>query len=101
MTKEQLPIMGIPFKITYPVKVDKKDKHVGESDGVGRTIKIKKGLADEVKTSTILHEIIHSILYVTGQSERLTDEQEESLVLALEHGLHPLYELRKQYRGES
>lgn len=99
MTKDTLPIMGIPFKITYPVKVDKKDKHVGESDGVARTIKIKKSLTDDVKSSTILHEIIHSVLYVTGQAERLTEEQEEALVLALEHGLHPLYELKEEYRG--
>lgn len=99
MTKDTIPIMGVPFKITYPAKVDKRDKHVGESDGVNRTIKVKKSLTDDPKRSTILHEIIHSILYVSGQSERLTEEQEEALVLALEHGLDPLYELREEYRG--
>lgn len=99
MTKDKIPIMGIEFKITYPVKIDKKDNDIGESNGAERTIKIKKSLTDEVKRSTILHEIIHSILYVTGQSEGLSEKQEEAIVLALEHGLDPLYELRKEYRG--
>ena len=93
-----VPIMGIPFTVTDPVKVDKKDKHVGESEGSARTIKVKKSLTPEVKTATLIHEILHSILYVSGQSERLTEEQEEALVLALEHGIVQVMELKEEYR---
>jgi hypothetical protein len=97
----KIPIMGIPFTITFPVKVDKKDNHVGESDGTERTIKVKKSLTDDVKRSTLLHEILHSILYVTGQAENLTEKQEEAIVLALEHGLDPLVTLKEEYIGKS
>jgi hypothetical protein len=36
----------------------------------------------------LLHEIIHAIFYFSGHSEHLGDV-EESIVMALEHGLKP------------
>lgn len=85
----QIDIMGIPFRIVYPKKMP--DGVMGEADPLNRTIKIKYGLKDEVFESTLLHEILHVILAITGQSERLKHDQEESLVLALEHGLTSIY----------
>lgn len=40
--------------------------------------------------SVLLHEICHAILYFSGASEGLTYAKEESIVLALEHGLPPI-----------
>jgi hypothetical protein len=39
---------------------------------------------------TLLHEICHAVLYFSGASEGLTETKEESIVLALEHGLAPI-----------
>ena len=39
---------------------------------------------------TLLHESIHACLYFSGAGEGLTMSKEESIVLALEHGLWPL-----------
>lgn len=40
---------------------------------------------------TLLHEICHAILYFSGAGEGLTSTKEESIVLALEHGLMPIF----------
>ena len=92
----KVSIMGIPFEVKHPVNVDK-DKSYGESHGPERTIKIKRSLTGEVYEATLLHEVLHSILYTTGLSEVLEDAVEEAIVVALEHGLTPLYE-RKDWR---
>jgi len=86
----QLDIMGTTFRIVQVKKIDKDDS-MGECEPLQRTIKIKAGLNDEMFESTLLHEVIHAILTITGQAEYLKHEQEEAIVLALEHGLGPLY----------
>ena len=86
--------MGIPFKVTYVAKIDKENS-MGESNGAERRIKIQKGLDTSIEEATLMHEIIHSILYLTGQAEQLNEDQEEGLVLALEHGLSQIYERKK------
>jgi hypothetical protein len=40
--------------------------------------------------TTLLHECLHACLYFSGSGEGLTLTKEESIVLALEHGLGPL-----------
>jgi hypothetical protein len=98
MSSKSIPILGVPFTAKELVKVDEKDEHVGETDGVERTIKVKKSLTNTIKNDTMVHEICHAILYVSGQTEGLTEEQEEGIVLALEHGLTQVMELKKEYR---
>lgn len=84
-----IDILGIPFKIVYPKKMG--DGVMGEADPLNRIIKVKYGLGDEIFESTLLHEILHCILAMTGQSELLKHDHEESLVLAIEHGLGAIY----------
>lgn len=43
--------------------------------------------------STLLHEILHAIMFITGQNEILEFEQEEAIVRAIENGLFPLVDL--------
>lgn len=64
---------------------------MGEADPFNRVIKIKYGLSDDIFESTLLHEILHTILAMTGQSEFLKGEAEEALVIAIEHGLTSIY----------
>lgn len=49
----------------------------------------------EIKTidtwkDTLLHEILHAVLFYSGQSQNFEDRAEESLVMALENGLKTL-----------
>ena len=97
---EQVTIMGIPFTI----KIVSKLANLGECDGPARIIKLKKGQKPHELESTLLHEIIHAILYVTGHSARIEGDEEsgdeEALVLALEHGLLPIYKMRESNGSE-
>jgi phage tail tube protein FII len=87
-------VCGKVFKITHPKAVDKADSY-GETVGAERTIKIKAGLEDEMYEDTLLHELLHAILYTTGHAELLEEAQEEALVVCLENGISQLYERRK------
>jgi hypothetical protein len=92
-------INGIPFTINYQKKVkdDAGNECCGLTDGPAHWMKIS---TDECPSpsmveSTLLHEIIHSILYVSGQSAIIDDEKvEEGIVTALENGLIQIYKRR-------
>ena len=86
--KLYLDVMGIQFEVQYVKQVDE-DHNAGETDGTKRTIKISttQNPTEELKHSVLVHEYLHAVLYVTGQSERMGEKEEESLVLALEHAL--------------
>lgn len=93
-----VPINGLRFTILHPTNVDK-EKSYGETKGEERYIKIKKTLEGEVFEATLLHEIIHGILYSSGMSEMLESFEdegkegklEEAIVVCLENGLSQLY----------
>jgi len=91
-------IMGIPFKFEYVDKISSEGEHLaGITHPSDRKIQVstKDNESAELRESTALHEIIHGILYVTGQSELLTSEQEESIVVAIEHGLHGIVDFKE------
>ncbi len=56
-------------------------------------ISASKCASTDVQEATLLHEVVHAVLHQSGLS-RMTEEMEEALVRALEHGLHPLYTRR-------
>ena len=60
------------------------DNH-GECDVEKREIVIDAECANP--GSVELHEIIHAILFESGHSARLEHDDEEAMVVALEHGL--------------
>lgn len=93
MKPNNVKILGKTFRIIYPKKIDK-DNSYGECDGANRTIKIRADLEGAIYRETVLHEILHAIFYMTGHSELISPEQEESLVLSLENGLSELVDLR-------
>lgn len=86
-------ILGIPFEIKFVKKVDKDDS-MGECDSTSRVIKIKKDTNNEIIESTLLHEIIHGVLAISGVSSGLSEKKEEMLTVALENGLIQLYQRR-------
>jgi hypothetical protein len=66
---------------------DGSEELLGAFNGESKTIYILKGSNWK---QTLFHESIHAALYFSGAGEGLTISKEESIVLALEHGLWSL-----------
>lgn len=93
---KQLPksvnIFGQRFKVEIK---SLKDGVYGKTHTLERKIVISNEYPIESQWSTLLHEIIHAALGVSGQAELMNDEsKEEALVLCLENALHPLFQFR-------
>lgn len=90
--RRKIDILGVSFTLVKNVKkMPDKDDH-GETNIIDRRIylnPIKNKTHDEM-ASTLLHEVIHAILGVSGQDKFINEEHEEGLVTVLEHGLYPL-----------
>ena len=59
---------------------------LGAFNAETKTIFLSKGC----DKSVLLHEVIHAAIYLSGNSEGLSANREEAIVLALEHALFPL-----------
>lgn len=92
---KNITVGGITFKIKQVKQVDSEDSQA-EFCGADRIIRIKRGLSDELRESVLWHELIHAALYTAGVSQLLASKLEESIVLAIEHNLGPLYERRRK-----
>lgn len=88
----EVMVLGHLFRVRLVPDVE----DLGSCTGHKRVITISEEQTQEQAESTLLHEIIHAALYVTGQSETLGEEREEGLVLAIEHALHAIYTRRKK-----
>lgn len=44
---------------------------------------------------TLFHEFCHMVLFLSGHSFNMKEDDEEAVVRALEHGLYPLYKRRR------
>lgn len=89
MKKRQfVDVFGIPFEVQFVKQVDA-EHNAGETDGSKRIIKIStvENPTEELRHSVLVHEYLHAIFYVTGQTERMGEQEEEGFVLALEHAL--------------
>ena len=89
----EIPVLGHTFTIEESTTLS--EGVYGETLGHERKIHIRAGLSDEDRHSTIIHEIIHAVFHITGWTDKL-DAEEEGLVMALEHGLSPLVQLKEQ-----
>ena len=82
-------ILGQEVKVrVVPYLEDDGQDLLGAWNGETKTIFLLKGCDWQ---SVLLHEICHAILYFSGAGEGLTYTKEESIVMALEHGLAPLF----------
>lgn len=83
-----ITIMGHKIKVRVVAYLeDESQELLGAFNGESKTIFLLKGCDWR---SVLLHECCHAVLYFSGASEGLTVTKEESIVLALEHGLLPL-----------
>ena len=78
---------GIEFKIVL-----KKMKDYGDMDIDKKTINIRKGLSQEESFDTLMHEVCHAALAISGLSDVLNDDNvEEALVRVADYILFPVY----------
>lgn len=80
----------ITVKLTSKLMFDGDDELHGCFCPETLTIHVSKH--SDIK-STLLHEMVHAILHVTGCSSRLTNSSEESIVTAIEYGLRDYFTL--------
>jgi hypothetical protein len=79
-----IPILGRAYRVEYLNLNDEfgaclKDKGI---------IQVHKKLNDRDRQETIVHEVLHGILHESGLEHLLTDELEEAIVRAFDHGLN-------------
>ena len=80
-------VLGQKLKVrVMPYLDDDGAELLGAFNSETKTIFILKG---QDWRPILLHEIVHAILFFSGASEGLSQSKEESIVLALEHGLTP------------
>ena len=81
-------VCGHKIKVrVVPYLEDESQELLGAFNGETKTIYLLRGCDWK---SVLFHECIHACLYLSGASEGLTQSKEESVVLALEHGIGPL-----------
>lgn len=88
----KVDILGVPFTVIRSTKKMPDEKDHGETVVLDRRIYLNPTVnktPDEM-ASTLLHEVIHAILGISGQDQLFKEDQEEGVVTALEHGLYPL-----------
>ena len=71
----KVKIMATDYKIEEVEQIDKNRRILGEIDYINQTIKLEKGLSDELKKEVLMHEILHGILEKLGFDDLNNDEQ--------------------------
>lgn len=71
----KVKIMATDYKIEEVEQIDKDRRILGEIDYINQTIKLEKGLPNELKKEILLHEILHGILEKLGFDALNNDEQ--------------------------
>lgn len=86
----EVKILGIPFKIKI---VDDLEDY-GETNGPENVIKLNKKFSRDKMESTLLHELVHAALYVSGLSQVLDDKMEEGIAICVENALNSVVEVK-------
>ena len=81
-------IIKLGYQDITVTEVDSIDNTQGSYDNDSHEIKIKSGIGNREQLNTLLHEILHAIVYGYGlKCEFKDDEHEEKVVNALGNGL--------------
>ena len=94
--KPYVRMLGRRINIEYLDRVsdDDGDKLHGDFCADKLTIRVDKTLTGTALESTILHELLHAALHLTGHGYRLSGDDEEALVRGLEHALIDVVKLK-------
>ena len=66
---EKIKIFGCDYEVHEVDQVTRDEFKFGEIDHVEQIIKISNGQKDDRKAVTLLHEIVHGILFSLGEGE--------------------------------
>jgi hypothetical protein len=90
-------IGGVPFVVKFQDQVFfDGDECDGLTHGAREEIEISSRLPAHRQLRVLFHEVVHSALHVSGQTENLTSSQEEAVVSALEYKLWGIVEFRPE-----
>lgn len=96
MKPNKVRILGKTIPILYVYNYIAEENLCGTFHPFPLEIKIDADLEGQALEDTILHESLHAALYITGYSAKLCDDEEESLVLGLEHALSTVVKIRRR-----
>lgn len=85
-----IQMLGVQVQIIEDTNME--DSDWGETHLEKRLIRLNPKYRDYYP-DTLLHEMIHMALGLSGQSELLKAEHEEGIVRALEHALIPFFKI--------
>jgi len=89
----QVEILGVNYEIKELDIVDENPNVLGQIIYQKQEIQIKKSLLKDMKNSTIIHEIVHGILFHSGKQEL---NEKEDLVESLSSSIYQVLKINKK-----
>lgn len=89
----QVEILGVNYEIKELDIVDENPNVLGQIVYQKQEIQIKKSLLKDMKNSTIIHEIVHGILFHSGKQEL---NEKEDLVESISSSIYQVLKSNKK-----
>lgn len=89
----QVEILGVNYEIKELDIVDENPDVLGQIIYQKQLIEIKKSLPRDMKNTTILHEIVHGILFHSGKQEL---NKNEDLIESLSNSIYQILKSNKK-----
>ena len=89
----QVEILGVNYEIKELDIIDENPNVLGQIVYQKQEIQIKKPLLKDMKNSTIIHEIVHGILFHSGKQEL---NEKEDLVESLSSSIYQVLKSNKK-----
>ena len=89
----QVEILGVNYEIKELDIIDENPNVLGQIVYQKQEIQIRKSLLKDMKNSTIIHEIVHGILFHSGKQEL---NEKEDLVESLSSSIYQVLKSNKK-----
>lgn len=89
----QVEILGVDYEIKELDIIDENPNVLGQIVYQKQEIQIKKSLLKDMKNSTIIHEIVHGILFHSGKQEL---NEKEDLVESVSSSIYQVLKSNKK-----
>lgn len=89
----QVEILGVNYEIKELEIIDENPNVLGQIVYQKQEIQIKKSLLKDMKNSTIIHEIVHGILFHSGKQEL---NEKEDLVESISSSIYQVLKSNKK-----
>ena len=89
----QVEILGVNYEIKELDIIDENPNVLGQIIYQKQQIEIKKSLKKDMKNSTIIHEIVHGILFHSGKQEL---NKKEDLVESISSSIYQVIKSNKK-----